>query len=52
MSGETLSLSTLPFFSFFFWGGGGGRGQKEDRGTDSFPCIFLPGSFSLLPSYH
>ena len=44
MSGETLSLSTLPFFSFFF--GGGGEGVRKKIGELTlFPAFFCLGVF-------
>ena len=48
MSGETLSLSTLPFFSlsFFFFGGGGGKGVRKKIGELTlFPAFFCLGVF-------
>ena len=45
MSGETLSLSTLPFFSFFFWGGGGEGVRKKIGELTLFPAFFCLGVF-------
>ena len=46
MSGETLSLSTLPFFSLSFFFGGGGEGVRKKIGELTlFPAFFCLGVF-------